>query len=226
MNRKIIAIIPASGIGSRMNAALPKQYLTLQGKTILEHTVAIFLNHPQIDKIVIALSANDQHHQHISLLTSDKIQLVNGGASRAESVFNALQSIDEHSWALVHDAARPCLKRSDLDKLLQITDQNGAILASPVVDTLKRAEGNKISHTEDRTTLWHALTPQFFPTALLKQALQQAFDRQQNVTDEASAMELAGYQPTLITGSNSNLKIPRPEDLALAEFYLMHSLEK
>lgn len=224
--RNIVAIIPASGVGSRMNAPLPKQYLPLLGKTILEHTVSLFLDHPQIRKVVVAVSKTDHYYPEIALLKSPHIQLVYGGATRAESVFNALQILEENDWALVHDAARPCLKRSDLDNLLQIDDPHGAILATPAIDTMKRAVGNHISHTEDRETLWHALTPQFFPAKTLRDALQSAFERQQNVTDEASAMELAGFRPQLVAGRSDNLKITRPEDLDLAEFYLTRHLEK
>lgn len=226
MEHKIIAIIPASGVGSRMNAPLPKQYLTLQGKTVLEHTVSIFLEHPSIVQIVIAISPNDHYHADIPLLKSDKIHLVFGGETRANSVFNALNTVEEDCWVLVHDAARPCLKRSDLDKLLQIHHPSGAILATPAVDTMKRAKGEQIEYTEDRSTLWHALTPQFFPASLLKKALISAFEKQQTVTDEASAVELLGFQPLLVSGRSDNLKITRPEDLALAEFYLTHHLEK
>lgn len=225
MSRQIVAVIPASGIGSRMNAALPKQYLPLLGKTILEHTVSLFLEHHQIDKIIIAVSAEDTYYQALDLLHSPKIQFVLGGETRAHSVFNALQTIDENAWVLVHDAARPCLKRSDLDKLLQITNEQGAILATPAIDTMKRAENGVISHTEDRSTLWHALTPQFFPVKQLKHALHHAFEKGESVTDEASAMELMGYHPLLINGRSDNLKITRPEDLALAEFYLTHLTE-
>ncbi len=219
--RKIIAIIPASGVGSRMNVSVPKQYLTLLGKTLLEHTLQPFLEHPAISQIIVAVSKEDRYYGDIALLNSDKIQIVFGGETRANSVFNALNAIDDDTaWALVHDAARPCLKRSDLDKLLQIEDSQGAILATPAIDTMKRANGSKIAHTEDRSTLWHALTPQFFPVKTLKLALQSAFEQGLTITDEASAMEFAGFHPLLINGRSDNLKVTRPEDLALAEFYL------
>lgn len=204
----------------------PKQYLQLKGKTILEHTVSIFLEHPHVEKVIVAVARKDPFYSTLELLKSPKIQLVFGGETRADSVLNALQEINtENAWALVHDAARPCLKRSDLDKLLQINDPQGGILAIPAVDTMKRANGTKIAHTEDRSTLWHALTPQFFPAQALKQALSSAFANKLQVTDEASAMELAGYQPQLVSGRSDNIKITRPEDLALAEFYLTHNLE-
>lgn len=220
MNRNIVAVIPASGVGSRMNAPLPKQYLKIHGKTILEHTLKPFLEHSQITKIIVAVSEQDPHYHEIPLLKHPKIQIVFGGETRANSVFNALQVLDSKDWVLVHDAARPCLKRSDLDKILQIDDDNGAILATPAVDTIKRANGTQIAHTEDRSTLWHALTPQFFNVELLRSALVQAFSQNAEITDEASAMEFVGFKPKLIAGRSDNLKVTRPEDLALAEFYL------
>lgn len=225
MSRKVIAIIPASGVGSRMNAPLPKQYLRLQDKTILEHTLAPFIAHPMIQQVIVAVAKEDPFYPQLEILKHPKIQIVFGGETRAHSVLNALLTADENSWALVHDAARPCLKRSDLDKILQIEDEQGAILAIPAVDTIKRTfDGKQIEHTEDRSTLWLALTPQFFPTVPLKSAIQSAFAKGQTITDEASAMELAGYRPHLVAGRSDNLKITRPEDLALAEFYLTHNL--
>lgn len=225
MNRNIVAIIPASGVGSRMNAPLPKQYLKIHGKTILEHTLKPFIEHAQITKIIVAVSKQDPFYKQITLLNHPKIQIVFGGETRANSVYNALVQLNENDWALVHDAARPCLKRSDLDKILQITDENGGILATPAIDTMKRANGNQIAHTEDRSTLWHALTPQFFNADLLRSALTQAFDQNAVITDEASAMEFVGFKPLLIAGRSDNLKVTRPEDLALAEFYLSRSDE-
>lgn len=221
MTRKIVAVIPASGVGSRMNAPLPKQYLRLQGKTILEHALAPFIAHPTVAQIVVAVSPTDPHYSDIALLKHPKVQTVFGGDTRAQSVFNALQQVDNDSWVLVHDAARPCLCTEDIDKLCAVNDPNGAILAIPAVDTIKRANGQHIAHTEDRSTLWHALTPQFFPAGLLKQALHTAFQQGLTVTDEASAMEYAGYTPRLVAGRSDNLKVTRPEDLALATFYLM-----
>lgn len=203
-----------------MQADKPKQYLCLKEKTILEHTLSVFLSHSEIDSIVVAVSSDDPYYTTLDCLKQDKIRVVFGGATRADSVFNALQVVDEQAWVLVHDAARPLIKRSDINKLLQIDDENGAILAIPAVDTMKRAKDKRIIHTEDRSTLWHALTPQFFPVKHLKSALNNAFKQGFSVTDEASAMELAGFSPQLVAGRSDNIKITRPEDLALAEFYL------
>ncbi|STO55416.1 2-C-methyl-D-erythritol 4-phosphate cytidylyltransferase [Canicola haemoglobinophilus] len=222
MNREIIAIIPAAGIGSRMQADRPKQYLKILGKTILEHTLNIFLSYEKINQIILPVAENDPYLSSIDLLQDPRIKIVTGGANRADSVLNGLRSIENKtSWVLVHDAARPCLRHEDLDKLVQIQDENGAILAIPAVDTIKRSNADlQIQHTEDRSQLWLAQTPQFFPVERLQNALEQAEKQGFIVTDEASAMELAGFRPHLVSGRSDNIKVTRPEDLALAEFYL------
>lgn len=221
--REIIAVVPAAGIGSRMQADKPKQYLKIQGKTILEYTLEVLIHYPAISQIIVAVTSSDPYLAEINLLNHSKIQLVEGGKTRAESVLNGLQQIknNANTWAMVHDAARPCLTHQDLDKLLQINDINGAILAIPAVDTIKRTNSSlQIQQTEDRSQLWLAQTPQFFPAQTLKHALQQALAKDFTITDEASAMELMGFHPYLVAGRSDNLKITRPEDLALAEFYL------
>ncbi|OOS01685.1 2-C-methyl-D-erythritol 4-phosphate cytidylyltransferase [Canicola haemoglobinophilus] len=222
MNREIIAIIPAAGIGSRMQADRPKQYLKILGKTILEHTLNIFLSYEKINQIILPVAENDPYLSSIDLLQDPRIKIVTGGANRADSVLNGLRSIENKtSWVLVHDAARPCLRHEDLDKLVQIQDENGAILAIPAVDTIKRSNADlQIQHTEDRSQLWLAQTPQFFPVERLQNALEQAEKQGFIVTDEASAMELAGFRPHLVSGRSDNIKVTHPEDLALAEFYL------
>ena len=128
---------------------------------------------------------------------------------------------DKNAWVLVHDAARPCLQHTDIDKLLTIDDEQGAILAIPVTDTIKRSDNQqRIVVTEDRSQLWQAQTPQFFQVECLKKALSTALQQGLQITDEASAMEHAGFRPRLVAGRSDNLKVTRPEDLALAEFYL------
>ncbi|WP_018356107.1 2-C-methyl-D-erythritol 4-phosphate cytidylyltransferase [Rodentibacter pneumotropicus] len=226
MSRKIIAIIPAAGIGSRMKAGMPKQYLTILGKTILEHTLSIMLNHHAISRVIVALGKGYTSSPSLSILSHEKIQLVEGGNTRAESVLNALNAIfEENAWALVHDAARPCLTESDLNKLLEINDEHGAILATPVTDTIKRSdEISTIITTEDRSQLWQAQTPQFFRADLLKNSIYNGLAKQQIITDESSAMELAGFRPHLVAGRSDNIKVTRPEDLALAEFYLTRKI--
>lgn len=222
MSREFIAIVPAAGIGSRMQADRPKQYLKILGKTILEHTLSIFLSYEKINQIILPVAENDPYLSGIDLLQDPRIKVVTGGTNRADSVLNGLRSIEnKKSWVLVHDAARPCLRHEDLGKLVQIQDENGAILAIPAVDTIKRSNADlQIQHTEDRSQLWLAQTPQFFPVELLQNALEQAEKQGFIVTDEASAMELAGFRPHLVAGRSDNIKVTRPEDLALAEFYL------
>ena len=142
MARSIIAVLPAAGVGSRMQADKPKQYLTLLGKTLLEHTLDVMLSHPAVSKIILAVSKDDPYIAKLSL--PSKIQLVEGGATRAESVLNGLNAIEEkNAWVLVHDAARPCLQHADIDKLLAIEDEHGAILAIPATDTIKRADNQQ-----------------------------------------------------------------------------------
>ncbi|WP_424401891.1 2-C-methyl-D-erythritol 4-phosphate cytidylyltransferase [Pasteurella sp. PK-2025] len=235
--RRIVAVVPAAGIGSRMQADKPKQYLQIHGKTILEHTLSVLLSYPLIEKIILAVAPKDPYIASLSFLSHPKIQVVEGGENRADSVLNGLQAIKSavqnkketspeaqqpcNCWVMVHDAARPCLTHQDLDKLLQIEDDNGAILAIPATDTIKRTLHNQQIHqTEDRSQLWLAQTPQFFPVHLLAQALENALAQGLQITDEASAMEFAGFRPHLVAGRSDNIKVTRPEDLALAEFYL------
>lgn len=221
-SRPIIAIVPAAGIGSRMQADRPKQYLVLHGKTILEHTLNALLSYPAIQHIIVPVAKDDPYLSELTFIHHPKISVVEGGSERACSVLNGLRRIKEKDvWVMVHDAARPCLSHVDLDNLLKIQDDNGAILAIPATDTIKRADVHKqILGTEDRSCLWLAQTPQFFKADLLRAALEQALRKGLSVTDEASAMELAGYRPHLVPGRSDNLKVTRPEDLALAEFYL------
>ena len=164
MSREIIAVIPAAGVGSRMQANKPKQYLKILDKTILEHTLSVILSHPAINHVILAVGKNDPYLSEMTLFPHQNITLVEGGESRAESVLNGLKAIkNNQAWVLVHDAARPCLTHQDLDKLLQIDDEQGAILAIPAVDTIKRANKQQdIIKTEDRTELWLAQTPNFF----------------------------------------------------------------
>ena len=221
---RVVAVIPAAGVGSRMQADRPKQYLSLNGKTILEHTIDALLNHPHIDDVIVAISQGDEYFDQLGL-RQKPIRVVDGGKERADSVLNGILSLDENDWALVHDAARPCVDDADISNLLSLIDNEdvtGGILATPVRDTMKRVKpsSNIISHTEDRNGLWHALTPQLFPAMLLKRALQEGLAQGVSITDEASAMEFAGHSVAMVSGSPANIKITHPADLPLAEFYL------
>ncbi|KAB1509523.1 2-C-methyl-D-erythritol 4-phosphate cytidylyltransferase [Photobacterium damselae] len=227
MTLSLTAIVPAAGVGSRMAADRPKQYLEIAGKTILEHTVDRLFSHPSIGRIVIAISAGDPYFPTLPLASDPRITVVDGGAERADSVFSALAVVDDNDWVLVHDAARPCVRTSDLSQLIDaaLLSESGAILAAPVRDTMKRGAASDSEHgticsTVDRNNLWHALTPQMFKAAQLKAALTYALEQGATITDEASALEFCGYAPLLVKGRADNLKVTQPEDLALAGFYL------
>ncbi|MDQ9170616.1 2-C-methyl-D-erythritol 4-phosphate cytidylyltransferase [Oxalobacteraceae bacterium R-40] len=222
-----VALIPAAGIGARMNAACPKQYLPVAGKPMLVHVLETFAASNRIDHVFLVVSEADGYVDEIMAAlrgTTDKITLVrNGGATRQESVLNGLLAMDGHveksDWILVHDAARPGLSEELIEKLIDGLqgDQVGGLLALPIVDTLKRAApGNRAESTVSRDGLWAAQTPQMFRYELLRRALEQCTQ----VTDEASAVESLGLQPKLIEGSARNFKITLPGDIALAECYL------
>lgn len=221
------AIVPAAGIGRRMGGDIPKQYLPLNGRPVIEHTLERLLGHPSIRQVLVALSPDDQWWPETVFANHPEVVGVEGGAERCDSVLNALRCLSEFAvdddWVLLHDAARPCLRAGDIDRLIeQLTDHPvGGILGMPVRDTMKRAdESAHITETVCREGLWHAFTPQMFRIGPLRTALSDALAQGKRVTDEASAMELAGYSPMLVEGHPDNIKITRPEDLALAGFYL------
>ncbi|WP_047609199.1 2-C-methyl-D-erythritol 4-phosphate cytidylyltransferase [Rahnella aquatilis] len=221
---EVIAVLPAAGIGSRMQAECPKQYLSVGGKTLIEHSIRALLQSGRVTQVIVALSPHDTQFAQLPIASDPLIRVVAGGAERAESVMAGLDVAGDSGWVLVHDAARPCLHPDDLNNLLAIsaTSNVGGILAAPVRDTMKRGEPGlaAIAHTVERQDLWHALTPQFFPLELLKTCLRRALVEGATVTDEASAMEYCGFHPMLIPARADNIKVTRPEDLALAEFYL------
>jgi 2-C-methyl-D-erythritol 4-phosphate cytidylyltransferase len=223
------ALVPAAGIGKRMGSVLPKQYLSLAGRPAIAHSLATLLDHPRIDGVAVAISAEDEWWRRVAIEfnPAKPLLVVTGGAERCHSVLNGLEALRERAalndWVLVHDAARPCLATADLDRLVEMLadDPVGGLLAVPVRDTLKQADdAGRATATVDRSRLWHALTPQMFRLGMLREALRAALGRGLLVTDEAAAMEAAGFAPRLIEGRADNLKITRPEDLALAEFYL------
>lgn len=230
-SERIVAIVPAAGVGSRMQADRPKQYLMLLNKTVLEHTIEKLLAHPRVATVIVPLGCDDPYFSSLTLAEDPRVIRVDGGKERADSVLNGINYLIEHQlgdWALVHDAARPCFDYQDIDRLIELAlkDDVGAILAAPVRDTMKRANDQQaIDHTVDRANLWHALTPQLFRAERLKQALLTAMEAGSTVTDEASAFEFIGLAPKLVAGKASNIKITQPEDLALAEFYLSRNKE-
>ncbi|WP_455924327.1 2-C-methyl-D-erythritol 4-phosphate cytidylyltransferase [Pseudomonas putida] len=215
------AVIPAAGVGARMAADRPKQYLQLGGRTILEHSLDCFLDHPGLKGLVVSLAEDDPYWPDLASARDPRIQRAPGGTERADSVLNALlhlhaQGAADEDWVLVHDAARPNLARSDLDKLLGelAHDPVGGLLAVPAKDTLKRADAHgRVAETVDRSTIWQAYTPQMFRLGALHRALADSLVADVAITDEASAMEWAGLAPRLIEGRSDNLKVTRPEDL-------------
>ncbi|MEL0660870.1 2-C-methyl-D-erythritol 4-phosphate cytidylyltransferase [Psychromonas arctica] len=215
-------VIPAAGIGKRVGADIPKQYLAILDKTIIEHSIAPFLAHPDIKKVIVSVAKNDQWFKTLSVAQHPKLTIVEGGKERVDSVLNALKTLSNNDYVLVHDAARPCLQTSDIDKLISHAraTETGAMLACRVRDTMKRTDqDNQIEHTVERQNLWHALTPQMFNNQQLITAISN-IDEQHLITDEASAIELAGGSVTIIEGRSDNLKVTQSEDLLLAEFYL------
>lgn len=232
---KYSVVVPAAGIGKRMKTNCPKQYLHIAGKTIIEHTLTNLLAHSQVKRVIVVLNPNDTSFSQLSIARHPNINVVVGGEERCDSVLAGLNYLpDNEEWVLVHDAARPCITRTDLTELLQLAEKGdvGGILATPVRDTMKRAvdvkiDGqNLVKQTESRENLWHALTPQFFKLATLKKALNEASKHKINITDEASAIEFLGEKVILVEGRASNIKITQPEDLLLAEFYLTQQQAK
>ncbi|RHW77504.1 2-C-methyl-D-erythritol 4-phosphate cytidylyltransferase [Colwellia sp. RSH04] len=224
-----VVVVPAAGVGKRMQANCPKQYLTIHGKPILAHTVDRLLSHPKIEKVILSLGKNDQYFAESNLAEYSNIIRVDGGKERVDSVLNGLRAIDadKYPWVLVHDAARPCVQLSDIDKLISkcLALDSGGLLASPVRDTMKRGEVtkesvNSVCHTVQREQLWHALTPQLYKTQQLLDSIESALAKHIEITDESSAIEQAGLSSLLVSSSHENIKITHPDDLALAAFIL------
>ena len=220
------AVVPAAGVGRRMQAGLPKQYLLLNGRRVIDWTLEALLAEPRIRGVYVALGAEDPLWESCEHAGHLRVRRVAGGEERAHSVLNALLALETEAASadrvLVHDAARPCLRPEDLSKLLELASgEAGGLLAMPVRDTMKRADADGCSETTlDRSRIWHAFTPQLFPLAALRGALERALAAGVAVTDEASAMEWAGHRPLLVEGHPDNIKITRPGDLELAGFYL------
>lgn len=227
MANRCWAIIPAAGSGQRMQTQQAKQYLRIAGKTILEHSLAAILAETRVTKVVISLSKNDNSWSELALADNVKIITTSGGQSRAQSVYNGLVELlnqaEQDDWVLVHDAARPCLQAADLSSLIEhcFRTGRGAILATPVVDTLKRVNSDgAITATVSREHMYQAQTPQMFRLGELKLALQSALEQGGEVTDEASAMELAAKRVDVVNADAHNIKVTTPADLQIAEFLL------
>lgn len=227
--RRNIALIPAAGVGARFGADKPKQYVVIHGKTVLQHTLDIFINHTAIHHVAVVLSPEDNYFQTAS--SCERVSILRcGGASRAETVRNGINVLLEKGVAaledniLVHDAARCCLPEQALDRLIESVGRRseGGILAVPVADTLKRADaGQQVEETVSRDGLWQAQTPQLFQAALLQRALSGDLDK---VTDEAGAVEALGIRPFLVEGDSRNLKLTLPQDEYIVRLLLSDNL--
>lgn len=240
-NRRYFAFIPAAGTGARLGAPLPKQYLQLLDKTILQHTVAAFINCRQISTTVLVVSPEDRWIEQIFPTLPVNLRILRcGGATRAQTVQNGMQAmadeIDAQDWVLVHDAARPGIRSDMITQLIAALrdDAVGGLLALPVVDTVKRSasfeDGTldglaQVLETVPRQDLWLAQTPQMFRFQLLRTALQDCADNP-SITDEASAIEALGLRAKLVPGHPCNLKVTLPTDIPIAEMYLRFAAQQ
>ena len=226
----IWCVVPAAGRGARFSAAMPKQYAPLVGVPMLVRTLDRLLSHPRVAGAMVALSANDELWPSITELEGKPVRTCLGGAERADSVLAALDELSTRcaadDWVMVHDAARPCVRHDDIDALLDqgMQHADGAILAAPIRDTVKRGSaGAPIAETLDRSSLWRALTPQLFQFGALRGALRSTLADpalRPHITDEAAAFEAIGRKPLLVQGAEDNIKVTTLHDLALAEFIL------
>ncbi|MDG2353338.1 MAG: 2-C-methyl-D-erythritol 4-phosphate cytidylyltransferase [Gammaproteobacteria bacterium] len=221
-------IVPASGIGSRIGGDTPKQYLRLNnGLSVLDQTLTSLLSIDKIKGCIVAIAKNDTRFKQSEFFNHPKLlATATGGKERFHSVISALDSLrpfaEDNDWVLVHDAARPCVKITDVVNLInQLKDHpTGGLLATRVVDTIKKANSIQVESTLDRSNLWQAQTPQMYRFGVLSKALDNIVKNGLNITDEASSIEALGLNSVLIEGSKSNLKITTAEDLDLANFYL------
>lgn len=230
MAARIWAVVPAGGFGTRMNSEVPKQYMQLAKQSVIAHTLDRLCRVQAVDYLIVGIAKQDQHW-HSQGYTSDKLKaVVDAGEERVDTVENCLKHIAAHGgrddWALVHDAARPCVRVSEIQQLIDtvLRLDRGGILAVPLSDTIKRGVPDCrdacILETVPRENLWRAMTPQLFRVAGLLSAIELARGRGRLLTDEASAIEVAGGQPLLVACSPDNIKITLPQDIALAQLIL------
>ncbi|HEY0230075.1 MAG TPA: 2-C-methyl-D-erythritol 4-phosphate cytidylyltransferase [Dokdonella sp.] len=221
-------VVPAAGRGARFGGGLPKQYVALAGKPLLRWTLERLASCESIAGLMVVLAADDPHWFGLSALAGKPVLTAIGAGERSGSVLAGLRAlppdIGADAFVLVHDAARPCVRASDIERLIELgCAAGGALLAAPLRDTLKLGDAHaRVVTTEPREARWRALTPQMFRRAELTAALVQAEHEGVAITDEAMAMERIGQRPLLVEGAESNIKVTTPADLALAEF-LLHS---
>ncbi|CAM0998942.1 2-C-methyl-D-erythritol 4-phosphate cytidylyltransferase [Rhodanobacter sp. Root179] len=223
---RLWCVVPAAGRGTRVGGDCPKQYLPLAGRPLIEHTLERLAAHPRIAGLLVTLAATDAHWSGMETLHGKPVLAAVGGAERSDSVLAGLHalpaSVAADDFVLVHDAARPCVRTADIDRLIELASaRDGGLLGAPLRDTLKRANADGCSElTEARDLRWRAFTPQMFRRAQLSAALRDAARRGVNVSDEAMAMEQAGFAPLLVEGAEDNIKVTTAADFALAEFLL------
>jgi len=223
MQPNLWVVIPAAGVGKRMQVNHPKQYLSILNKTVLEHTIACFSGNSIVKGIVVCVSTDDEYWSRLEVLSEVPLYVAPGGKERCHSVLNGLKFLQgkavSNDWVMVHDAARPCLHSDDIQKLIDELwlHGTGGLLGLPIADTLKLCgENNRVKRTVSREGLWRALTPQMFRFDKLLSALKSVIDKPNQITDEASAIEAMGYEPVMIEGRWDNIKITHPQDLGQA----------
>ncbi|MFC3150446.1 2-C-methyl-D-erythritol 4-phosphate cytidylyltransferase [Litoribrevibacter euphylliae] len=231
-NKELWALVPASGIGSRMQSDRPKQYLTINNRTVLDLTLTRLLAVPGLYGIMLVLSEDDDYWSLSQFASHPKIHTAVGGGERFHSVLNGLKALQslasDQAWIMVHDAARPCVRVSDIENLIgSATQADGGLLGIPAKDTVKQVNTgqsqdglHRVNSTVDRSKIWLAYTPQMFRLGQLRHAIEQSIEKQSMITDDASAMEMAGFEPIMVEGASDNIKITHPQDLSLAEWYL------
>ena len=220
-------VIPAAGIGKRMESDIPKQYVSVHGKTVIEHTIDNFIGRKEIENICISISESDTHWSTLPISKNKKMITTIGGNQRYESVYNGLCALQDKAndddWVIVHDAVRPCLKKSIIDRLITDISSHdvGGILALPCFETMKRVNNNQqVEETINREIIWRAQTPQIFKYKKLLLAIEKAINENILITDEAMAMELSNYKPIVIMGDEKNIKITHKDDLKHLELFL------
>ena len=231
MNKdKYFLVVPASGIGQRMNSTIPKQYIILEnGLTILDQCLNTILSNDLISGFIVALDKKDSYFKSSNFAKDPKlISIATGGKERFNSVLNALNALDQNAkpndWVLVHDAVRPCIRKEDINKLIEevADDKVGGILANRIVDTVKQKNNGRLVSTIDRQKLYIAQTPQMFRYAILKDSIEKAIKSNMHITDESEALESLNYSIRIVEGSSSNIKITTQEDIHLANYFLKH----
>lgn len=224
--QQLWAVVPAAGVGARMQADRPKQYLTIAGKPIVQYTLESLLALSELVSIMLVLHQDDQHWSSLGL-SDTRIVTVAGGDERMHSVLKGLDALTDKAaaddWVVVHDAARPAITKSLLEKLLLEVAHHkaGGLLAVPVTDTIKQVACGVVEKTLPRELLWQAQTPQVFRYGLLKAALTEAVAKGVRVTDEAHAMELQGWQPKIIAGDPANIKVTSWADFSVIKHNLL-----